>query len=187
MSKTLTHELLRRIFGNVGAVPGPNFGKVGLVTPECLYEKKIVVEFSDGTVSGYPVWIGQPGANGNLRVAVTNLGTVDSPEFMMAISLGLDKEEPRFGLHLDVEAGENSSWFLQWLDDKKLTLSTLHQLNITVAFELLTQEGVLWLPVVEGGDVLYECLVTLVEASDDGPAHWPDGDQEKRQPDPVDA
>src|SRR3972149_3984389 len=118
----LTPELLRRIFGNLGAVPGRNFGRAGLVMPPCQYDKQIAVEFGDGSTASYPVWVGQ--ISNHFRAALTNLGTIDSPELIMVLLSGAE-DAVTLGFKLDWI--DNLGEFMQLTNKGWLPISTLHK------------------------------------------------------------
>jgi hypothetical protein len=153
MHEKLTHELLKRIFGNLGIIAGRNFGKLGLVSLKP--NKTLVIQEDDGR-KDIPVWIAQIQ---NFKVALTKL----EPEFILLFT----NEELTFGFYLYLDK-ENEGNFFQLSENKWLPISVLHQLNLTVAFEMITQEGLVWQQLQGAGlDLLYNRLVSFVESLED--------------------
>ncbi len=165
MTDNLTCELLRRVFGNVGAVPGTNFGKAGLVIPDCLFGKQVSAELDDGSVSNYPVWIGRAGST-EFRAAISNLGTAEDPEFILVLISGEATQAGVSALGFKLHWNENYGIFSQATDKGWQPVSVLHRLNLTAAFELLTQEGVPWIPIQDNSEQLYNLLLSFIEAEE---------------------
>lgn len=157
----LDNELLKRIFGHVGAIAGPNFGKTGIVSPDYL-SKTIALQSDLGKVTNYSVWIGQLKTDENYRLAITNIGSLEKPEFIMILTIGDAENSPITGFSLQYFDDQLIGNFMQLINNKWLPISTLHKLNLTIAFELITQNGILWLPLKEETEKLYNNLTLLV-------------------------
>ena len=161
----LTKELLRRIFGNVGAVAGPNFGKVGITTEDHIIGKTIDIINDSNKKERYPIYSGKIEAGDKFNIALANLGSLSVPEFIMVMAHG-ESTEKVFGFRLHY--GDNDpGTFMIHLDSKWIGISVLYKLNLTTAFEVITQEGLLWTPNAEfATENLYEPLAGMVEHLD---------------------
>lgn len=76
--KILKRELCRLILGSFGLVPPPNFGKVGLSTPEFRLDKNLILEIEDSEgikkTEEFGLWCGSVGYQASrLRVLATDI------------------------------------------------------------------------------------------------------------------
>jgi hypothetical protein len=157
-SDQLYFELLKRIFGNLGAVAGKNFGFVGITPNDYLTDKHIKLEGEDRKIELYNVWAGELLAQNKYKVILTNIGIKNNPEFVavmysdsiLPIGLRISFED-NYGL-LSVNNGD------AWIKS-----TVLYALNITAAIEMITQEGVVWQP-SKDIEQLYELLISFLDA-----------------------
>lgn len=138
----LNRELLKRIFGNIGAVSGPKFGLAGITLPEFVVDKRIKTAHHNTTVS-HDVYMAEISVEeSKYRIALTNFETKDSPDFFMILKSS-NEDVKSFSLFYDnIDFGN----FAQKVDNKWIGLSLLNKLNLTIAFELITQNGLQWQP-----------------------------------------
>jgi len=152
----LTKELLKRTFGNLGAVPGINFGKVGITADEFLINKKIRFK-EESDIKERNIWAAQFKTDNSYRFMLTNLGSKEVPDFLAII---ISENMNPIGLRLlwdDQDPGE----FLTYNGESWQGISTLYKLNITVAIEMATREGVAWYN-CESSNEIYELFIKLV-------------------------
>ena len=156
----LTRELLKRIFGNLGAVPGKNFGMVGITTPEFNTGKTITLEDDDGGhIASYPIFTGQALVQGSYKVALVNTGTISVPEFILIL---VPEGLAPIGFRL-IWDGEDCGAIAQKHDEGWLPISLVYKMNLATAFEMMTQEGVTWQPCKEFKP-LVEDLMSILDA-----------------------
>ena len=155
----LTRELLKRIFGNLGAVPGDNFGKVGITTPIYLLNKTITLLDENGNKEKYSVWAGEIIEGGETyKIILTNLGTKTEPEF---VSIFYSTAAFPLSFRLVLDKCDIGSFALRhgkgWTE-----INMGYKLNLASAIELLTQEGRVWSPCKET-DELFDLLLGIIE------------------------
>jgi len=140
----LTIELLKRIFGNLGAVPGDNFGKVGVTLPEFAIHSVKLLQPETNKVDEYKIYTGQAALQTTYQVGLVNIGILNFPEFVLVLCV--DDVEP-IGLRLiwDANYGNQGS-AAQKHGDEWIPINLIYKLNLATAFEMMTQEGVLWQP-----------------------------------------
>src|SRR3990172_3022350 len=140
--KVLNRELLRRIFGNLGAVPGKNFGRVGVVLNEFILQNcAITLENESGIKEDYKIWAGECKVASTYRVLLTNIGTINEPEFILIFE---PEGDEIIGMHLVYEDEEDFGTFMVRRKDEWTPISMLRKLNLAAGIELLTQEGIGW-------------------------------------------
>ena len=158
----INKELVRRIFGNLGAVPGNNFGIVGITTQDHITEKLIKLENEDGTVEQYSTFAGEINTGDvSYKIILTNAGIIDEPDFFAILKAD---DAPAIGFSL-VYTHDNeiiTGNILIKHEDKWAAMGMLHKLNITAAIELITQEGRIWLP-CKDCSAIHKLLVELVD------------------------
>ena len=157
MENHLNRELLKRVFGNLGAVPGPNFGRVGITLNDFLFNKQITMLDEDNSKYDCLIWMGETKIGSTYRVALTNLNTVDEPEFILLFKI--ENDSP-LGLRLIWDENDFGS-FMSLNNKFWHPVSMLRKLNFTAGIELLTQEGAGWYPCQD--DALYSLLLSLVD------------------------
>lgn len=155
----LTRELVKRIFGNLGAVPGKNFGKVGITLDEFKLSKTISLKEDDSkTTTDHSIWAAEVKIDIIYKAIITNIGTIDIPEFVMLLKVsGINM----LGFRLLWDE-EDSGVIMSYDNDEWRPISVLRKLQLTAAIELMTQQGVVWYPCQEVDD-LYDQFVALVD------------------------
>ena len=155
-NEILNLELLKRIFGNLGAVPGDNFGKHGLTTEDHIIDKTIKFE-EEGKITEYLLRCGEINCEGSkYHIILVNLKSLKSPEFIAILNVD---EGMSFGFSLQDDMGAFSiKYEEQWVG-----ISMLHKLNLTAAIEMVTQEGLQWAPSsLESSNYMYDLLISLL-------------------------
>jgi len=151
-AERLNIELLKRVFGNLGAVAGPNFGKFGITTEEYIHDKPIKFEES-GRLHEYKIYVAEISIQSLYKIILTNLGSVEEPEFIAV----LNNNDVTFGFSLS-----DSASFVMYHENKWTPISLLHRLNLTAAIEMITQEGIRWVPSSPSDDIMYNLLLSLL-------------------------
>lgn len=153
----LTRELLKRTFGNLGAVPGKNFGKTGITTEEFICQKKLTIKI-ENLVYENNIYSGQINLFEKYNVILANVNSLEIPEFIVVLQAGKNI----FGLRLLWDGFDVGS-FVIFHDTIWTELSLQYKLNLTSAIEAITQEGIIWQPDLVPDSNLFEHLATIVE------------------------
>ena len=147
-NQSLILELAKRILGNIGAVPGDLFGTVGATTSDYFVKNIDIIEDQDE--KSCPAWGGELNGPPHFKIVLSNLGSQSAPEFFLIIWAG---EDACFAINV-LWADSVPAIAMYKLDDQWIPLSVLHMLNLTAAFELLTQEGISWMPISDSTKLL---------------------------------
>lgn len=154
----LTKELLKRILGNLGAVPGDNFGKVGITRQEFALQKHMIIQEEDKT-KDLIVYAGESKVDNIYQTMLVNTGTIDEPEFILMIKI---EDGSLFGFQLPWVDEKDPGMFMIYANNTWQPISLLYKLNLTAAVEMMTQQGVVWYP-CSHVDELYEQFTNLVD------------------------
>lgn len=151
---TLSLELAKRIFSNLGALP-KNFGKTSLThTDLILPNDKIKIE-EDGEIYRVNIWSGKVASR--IEAMLTNLRT-NSNEINIFCILKIDNL--LFGINYD---WDEKCYFALLTDNKWIKLDIATKLNITAALEIVTQNGYLWEKTSDKDEQIYNALISLIE------------------------
>lgn len=161
---TLTTNLAKRIFGNIGFVTGKNFGKVGISTSDFLTKEKISIKYLDSNIVKHSVYAG---VNNNITVMASNIIDEGLSDFILIFT---DKDHTsKISITYQEADGTEREYgaFAKKEGDNWVPISILHQLNIATAFEILTQEGYSWIPVNDDDVIkkLYGDLVSMLDSA----------------------
>ena len=151
----LCRELSKRIFGNLGAVPG-GFNKVGVTAKENLAKDRTL------TIEGhepYPIYAAH--TSRGEQVLLSNIGTEEIPEVVAVMEDGGVTIGIRFTWS-EQDPGSYAAWFKnQWTP-----IDLSHKLTLTLIVENLTQDGELWEASKTCNQELFERLASLIEELD---------------------
>lgn len=133
MTENLTKALLERIFGNIGAGPGNQFGQVGITSKEYLSNKKLKIK-ENKEILECSIWSGKLAYEG--YTYLISLSKIKD-EFVMT----LITNDEVFSFYL----GEESNFYMNF-NGEWVGINMQHKLNLTLFFEIITQAGYLWKP-----------------------------------------
>lgn len=159
----LKHELAKRIFGQLGVVPGMKLGH-GAILEDAIIDRKLSLRV-DGEQVNYPVFVVRNSRDERLILA--NIGDKEEPEMILVA----ENEQVILGLHFvwpaaaeTLEEGVTPGQFWTWdsVREQWVPLSLQHILMLTAAFEDITQSGVLWEPWSDWRP-MYDWLVKLAD------------------------
>lgn len=128
---SLTYELVARIMGNVGIVPGPNYGKHGACLPT---GKTILLEENSKEVE-HIVYSAQ--LNIGTSIYHVMFSAIGADEFIMILSFDNDK----YGFYMN-HFEKEADLFKKF--DNWQPVNILTQLNLAAGFEALTSHGYQW-------------------------------------------
>lgn len=151
MNQNLDIELLKIIFGNLGAL---------LISKENIIDKKLKFTNDDNTVDEYLIYGGELELK-NYKALLSNIGNAGQPEFVAIFEVD---SATKFGFKL---AWNEEGLFLKKQDKKWVQISKLYKLNLASAFEIITQEGQLWKPLKQVEELHAELIDLLDFISSD--------------------
>lgn len=172
--KLLRRELCRLMLGNMGLVPPPNFGRVGLSTNDFKIDKVISLEFEDERgnkyTEGFGVWCGSITLQGmRIRAIATDICDNESNYHEFIVVYALDGA-PIHGIKV-IYGEEHNGLFVVKGDifsgegivenDVWKPVGRYEMLVAAAGFEKMNDVGVTWVPCNEYDD-LYESLIEVV-------------------------
>jgi len=162
MNKTLTKELTRIIFGSIGFVPRPNFGKVGISTEEYLTSNEIQVQLDNNTSEIYSVWAGEAKQdNSKLIIAATSIIEDNYCEFNAVYKIDSGYIHAIKSSYYDED--EIPNLFIYKIDGKWKQLGVYNQLLAAAGFIRMADLGIEYTPVKEINYELDLALKELIE------------------------
>jgi hypothetical protein len=155
----LTREIIKRILGNFGVAPPPDFGKSGLTNVNLRSVKELVISFEEDVgIHKFPIWTGEAIINSfKLKALIVDLSLDDIYEY--ALTFRLD-DKPIYSLKLiydDIDQGI----FLIQDGENWITPNILVQAQALVGMEIFVSEGILWSP-CEMDTYLYDAVSVLI-------------------------
>lgn len=159
-------EIIRHILGNLGMVPPPNFGKVGISTEEFKQQKTLLLEFeSRGSrmeTIKFPLWGGKIESSGaKLNVLATDLFDENYHEFVVVFQTN---GETMHGIKHNFDEQANLAGFFMFDGVVWKNVSTITKLKVCLGFELLNDWGLTWEPA--NTEFLLPNLLSLIEEED---------------------
>lgn len=140
MKELLSRELAKSILGNLGAVPN---SVVGLQDPFLITGQTIEIVQEDGQVTKHDIFAGHAY---ELNGAMVNIGLDNEPEIVLVLDI---LEVGLFGLRFDWFNDSDAGVFLSHDGTLWVPMTMAQKLKLTYSFEVLVQEGLLWLPAHE--------------------------------------
>jgi hypothetical protein len=156
MSKILTRELARHVIGKFGLVPPPNLGKLGITTRDFLLDRRLKIEYDDGSAE-FPIWCGVSGCQPSITVLATDLTSDNYHEFCTVFTV--DKQVIHGIKHIFSDSDD--ALFMIWNGEWKPT-GLRQKLLLTAGLEQITDLGLGWIP-ENNYEILYDRLVEIVE------------------------
>lgn len=158
----LTHELCKRIFYSLGFSERGPTGQ-GLSHNSLVLDRKIIIEDDEGTSSRHSVFAGQVSTDlgKKLEVIVTDLPN----EKLYNYALYLRQDDAEIGINFEW-IDNDPGFFLAKNNKKWLAIGLIYKLNLTVLFETIREQGMLW-EWPEQGDELYDNLVSFLDVESD--------------------
>lgn len=123
-------ELSNIIFGNIGMVPAPNFGRGGLSLPEFKTSEIISVEIENSSGEfdnkNYPVWAGRFGI---IDIVCIDICDVNYNEFLLVLKINNE-------IYCIKKIFEQDyCQFVQYVEKKLIPISLSKKLILAAAFE----------------------------------------------------
>jgi hypothetical protein len=151
----LCRELSKRIFGNLGAVPG-GFNKVGVTAKENIAKDRTLKIAEQGE---YPIFAAH--TSRSEQILLSNIGTEEVPEVVAVI----EDDGVLVGIRF-TWAEDDSGTYVAWFNDQWAPISLSHKLTLALIVENLTQDGELWEASKKCKPELFERLASLIEEVD---------------------
>lgn len=148
--ESLTKEIIKRILGNLGVVPPPNFGTLGIT--ESLYKTKeyIEIEYENKEKIKHELWAAETEIKTKkLKTILVDLSLESRYEYLVVFQL--DKF-PCYGLRLAF-VNDDLGLLLVLHGDRWQQVSTLIKAQALVGIEMLTNQGFVWKPLKEFDDL----------------------------------
>lgn len=155
----LTREIIRRMFGDVGVAPPPNFGKVGISTPELQLRSGLEFAMEDGKSQHFPIWAGEVIMDSyKIRAMLCDLSADEVPEYALVIRIA---DRPIYGIKLIYDDEDNGIFVIGEKNGWK-SGSTIAKLRALIGMETIMELGMGWEACDDVKD-LYEALATIAE------------------------
>ncbi|KKN67661.1 hypothetical protein LCGC14_0459200 [marine sediment metagenome] len=139
----LSKEVIKRIFADIGAVPGKLFGRVGLVDPALRLAKTITVRYDDMD-RRHDVYAGQmPIKSSTLRGLFVNLTVEDDHEYLFIFRMD---ELPIHALRAVYDADGDDDFFRIFEEEKGIwrEANMYMKARLLADFERMVSWGLLW-------------------------------------------
>ena len=159
MSDLLSYEICKRIFADIGVVPGDYFGKVGLVDQSLKLAKQMTVRYDDKD-RAHDVYSAKLKINeSELRAILIDL-TVDSPEFIFIFRFD---ELPIHAMKIVFDMAAPNAYCKVYNAEKQIWYeASIHmKARLLVDFEKIVSWGFLWEDCKDIND-LYETASELI-------------------------
>ncbi|MDP2683498.1 MAG: hypothetical protein Q8P20_00420 [bacterium] len=157
---SLSKEIIKRIFADVGVVPGPMFGKVGLVEPRFKIAKTITVRYDDMD-RAHDVYAGKMSlGESTLRGVLVNLTVDYYPEFLCVFRMD---ELPIHAIKV-VYDSSNDSFFKIFNNETKIwrEANVYMKARMLADFEQIVSAGLLWQD-CDNTEDLYTAIISLIQ------------------------
>ena len=139
---TLSKEIIKRIFADIGAVPSRLFGRVGLVDPALKLAKTITVRYDDKD-RRHDIYAGQISIKtSRLRGLLINLTVEDDPEYLFIFRMD---ELPVHALRV-VYNDDDDCFFRIFDTDKSIwrEANMYVKARVLADFERIVDAGLMW-------------------------------------------
>lgn len=146
----LCKELSRKLCHDLGATPF-SLNKTSLTHPELKVHIDLKIQDEKGVVKTPPVWYGEaPGADGLMCCLLTALD--DNPDNLeIACVFGfkdpdgnLQEHAVRAGFRYDWASESDGGTLIMRAGEQWLELSLMQRLQLSLGFESMVQDGVIW-------------------------------------------
>jgi hypothetical protein len=162
MNKTLTKELTRTIFGSIGFVPKPNFGKLGISIDKYLTSEEIRVTMDSEEEDIYSIWAGKVIQDqSELVILSTAIICKEYTEFNAVYKIDNSYIHGLKSSYYDED--EIPNLFLYKKDNKWNNLNIYNQLLSTAGFIKIADLGTEFKAVKEIDGELLQSLHQLIE------------------------
>lgn len=148
----LSKELMERIISNLG------LGTIGLgvTSPENVLNKKLKLEEEDGSVKEYTVYAAECHVTSPpLRLVTSDIGLESND-----VTVVIEQEETLIVLKYSFSKHDQGTFFTRF-NEKWVDMTTLAQLNLTTATEMITQEGIPWTPTADP-DYMFSLIASIL-------------------------
>jgi len=148
----LSKELMERILSNLGL---KSVG-VGITDPGNILTKKLKLEEEDRSVNDFTVYAAECHATSpSLKVVASDIG-VNYNDLIVAI----EQEDTLIVLKYSFRENDEGTFFTRF-NEKWVDMTTLAQLNLTAATEIITQEGIPWTPTTNP-DYMFSIIASIL-------------------------
>lgn len=156
----LTREIIRKVFGDVGIAPPPNFGKVGISIPELQLPTDLVFAMEDGNSQNFPLWAAEVilDKDVKLRALACDLSTDGVPEYALTFQMS---GKPLYGLKLIYDDDDNGVFMIGEKNGWQFA-NMVAKARALIGMETIMMHGLSWEPCENTTD-LYEAISTIAE------------------------
>lgn len=176
MNTSLTTEIIRRIFLNIGISTDGELTDTGLLSQHCLLDKTFAVDYDNGISFDCPIWAGEIELrNDKIKGLLINLSHTDTGCAIINEVGNLEPQKiPEFALALRVASNPIYLLRLAYDDDDLGTCliedqsnwivpSILIQAQALVGMEMLVSSGLVWNKALSYDSALFTAIARVVE------------------------
>lgn len=157
-NKSLTNELAKRIFANIGIIKD-QIGFAGITNDQFLIKEKLKFKEENNNYSSYNIWAAQNIIDGTgIKIIFSDISVNNNIDYILIIN----SDDTFICLKYSNEYGN----FLILHNDIWVEINMIHKLNLTIAFEFIAQNGLVWQPCTEYKN-LYMTLVSSLSYDED--------------------
>lgn len=139
----LNREIIRHILADVGAVPGPSYGKFGIVNSNFLSKETLDFVFDEGITVRSPVYFAELLVdNTSIKAMFVDLSVSSTQEeYMLIFQNG---NNPIYGIRLAIFDEEDNGLFMIHSVDHWVDVSVTAKCRALVGFEMIVSHGLSW-------------------------------------------
>lgn len=155
-NQELSKQLIKRTVSNLGVLSGQ-----GLCHEDNALKKKLRLEDESGSREEFTVFGAECVASDiPVLAASVNIGTKEYPDLVIAIC----QEDTYLAIRYTASKIDHGQMLIRH-GEKWVDMEVLHQLNLTAAIELITQNGLPWTR-VRDQDIPYSVIAAILSEED---------------------
>lgn len=175
MNTSLTTEIIKRIFSNIGIGTNGQVTDTGLLSQHCLLDKTFTVDYDNGMRLDCPIWAGEIGLQDNkVKALLINLSHTDNdcaiineagdvesqrvPEFALALRVATN---PIYLLRLTYDDDDCGTCLIEE-QSSLIVPPILIQAQALVGMEMIYNHGLVWNK-ASYDEALFTALARVIE------------------------
>jgi hypothetical protein len=167
MNFELNNALAKQIAINLAATP-ITFGKSGLTHKDLLTTNTLQILDDNNNIQKIKTWYGEAiGSEGIVCCLLTILNnTEESFEIAFVLTVkdqNINSDNTIIGYKFDYLDVEDIGQIFIKLNNKWIQNGLIERLKITLSFEIMNQEGVIWNPIRDIPELLWDNLSEIIE------------------------
>lgn len=168
MNSELKRELSKKILSNLG-ISNNSISNNGITHEDYLYDKKIKLSY-DNDIQNINVWYAEALGSESITCCLFSIINNSDDSFETVFVIGfkdiktskLDSSNI-IGFKFDLLDQEDCGKIIFKINDKWIYSDLIHFLKLTLSFEIMVQDGVIWSASKEAPNILWKNLVELIE------------------------